>query len=91
MGGVGGVNEARGLLAVDSLSEITMEKGIFDVHLSDRPMMRSSEAEDDADRSRFDDGAKGLPVVNLGLLCEATDHPPQDKAPKTKYHSGLAH
>jgi len=49
-----GVDEARRLLAIDRLLKTAMEKGILDIKPVDRPRPRGSDAEDDADRGRFD-------------------------------------
>lgn len=56
-----GINKTGGLLAVDGLGDITMKKGVFDVHLPKRPPIGRGKAEDDAYRGGFDDGAKSLP------------------------------
>lgn len=69
------VNEVGGLLAVDRLLECSMEEGIFDVQLMNRPVAAERDGEDGADRRRFDDGAECFLVVDAGLLQEATEYP----------------
>jgi hypothetical protein len=69
------VDEAGRLLAVDLLVKRAMEEGILDVELTYRPSTRSSDAEDDANGGRLDDGTECLVEVDTGLLREATDHP----------------
>ena len=75
--GVSQVDEARRLLTVDLFVEIAMEKSILDVKLMYRPPPRGSDAEDDPDGGRFDNGTKCLIEVDPGLLREASNDPPR--------------
>ena len=52
-----------------------MEEGILHVELAYGPVSRHSNAEDGADRGRFDDRAERLVVVDAGLLRETTNNP----------------
>ena len=70
----GGVDEARRLLAVDSLSEMAMEKCVLHVQLVDRPDARSGDAEGGPYRHWFDNRTEGLVVVDAVALGEASDH-----------------
>ena len=53
--------------------QVTVKKGIIHVQLVDRPLTRSSDAEDDPNRGRLDDEAQRLVVVDVVLLGEAAD------------------
>ena len=55
--------------------QVTVKKGILHVQLVDRPLTRSSDAEDDPNRGRLDDGAERLVVVDAVSLGEAADNP----------------
>ena len=55
-------------MAVDSLLEVAVEEGILHVQLMDGLGTRGGDAEDGADRRRFDNRAECLVVVNAGLL-----------------------
>jgi hypothetical protein len=68
-----GVDEAFRLLAVDSLLEVVVEKGILHVELAHGLVSGRSNAEDGADRGRLDNRAECLIVVDAFLLGEATD------------------
>jgi hypothetical protein len=70
-----GVNETGGLLAVDNFVEMTMKKGVFDIKLVDRPGVRESKREDDANGGRFDDRTEGFIEINAGLLRKTTNNP----------------
>jgi hypothetical protein len=69
------VDEAGGLLTIDGLVQVTVKKGILHVQLVDRPLTRSSDAEDDPNRCRLDDGAERLVIVDAVSLGEAADDP----------------
>jgi hypothetical protein len=73
--GVGGVEETRRLGAVDGLSELTVEEGIFDIKLMNGPLFGSGNAEDDANGGWFDNGTEGFTVIHTSLLSEATQYP----------------
>ena len=70
-----GVDEARRLLAVDSLSEMAMEKCVLHVQLVDRPGARSGDAEDGPYCRWFDNRTEGFVVVDAVALGEASDQP----------------
>jgi hypothetical protein len=71
-----GVNETGGLLAVDNFVEMTMKKGVFDIKLVDRPGVRESKREDDANGGGwFNDRTKSLIEVDSRLLRKPADHP----------------
>jgi hypothetical protein len=69
---VRGVDEAGGLVAVDSHRQSAMEEGILDVELMDRPVPGEGEGEDDTDGGEVDDKAEGLIIVHSGALGEAS-------------------
>jgi hypothetical protein len=52
------VNKARRLLIVDGLLQVSVKKGVLHIQLVDRPAPGSSNAEDDTDHRRLDDGAE---------------------------------
>jgi hypothetical protein len=83
MVGVARINKVRGLLTVDLLVKIAIEKGVLDIELVDRPRPRDGDAEDDADRGRLGDGTKRLVKVDARLLREAPDNPPRLVPSKT--------
>uniref|UniRef100_A0A8R7P959 Uncharacterized protein n=1 Tax=Triticum urartu TaxID=4572 RepID=A0A8R7P959_TRIUA len=56
--GVRVVDEAGRQLTVDTLRELALEKGIIDIHLVQRPLVRSGDGEDGANGGRLDDGAE---------------------------------
>jgi hypothetical protein len=70
-----GVDKAKRLLAVDGLLKTAMEKGILDIKLVDRPRSRGDDAEDDADRGRFDNRAECLIIVHAVLLGVTANDP----------------
>ena len=69
------VDEARRLLAVDSLLKTAMEKGILDIKPMDRPRPQGGDAEDAADRGQFDNRAECLIVVHVVLLGVTANSP----------------
>jgi hypothetical protein len=71
----GFVDEAWGVVAVDSLRQSAVEEHILDVELMDRPIPREGEGEDGANSGEPDDGTKGLVVVLSGALGEAPEDP----------------
>jgi hypothetical protein len=75
MSGTRGIDEPRGLLAVDFFGKIAVKKGVFDVELMDGPILRHGERENNTDGGWFDDGAESLIEVNARLLCETTNDP----------------
>ena len=72
---VGGVDEARGLLAEHLLLEMAMEEGIGHVHLMHRPSSRHRKLEDGANRPGFNNRGECVGEVNAGALSKATNHP----------------
>jgi hypothetical protein len=72
---VSGVDEAGGLVAVDSLRQSAMEEGVLDVELVDRLVLGEGEGEDDTDGGELDDGARGLMIVHSRALGEAPKDP----------------
>lgn len=75
MVGSGQVDEARRLLAVDSLRETTVEEGVVDVELVHGPVARNSKREHSPNCSQFDNRTKSLAVVDTGLLGEPANNP----------------
>ena len=72
---VGAVDEPRRLLAEHLLLEMTVEKGVRDVHLVHRPPARHRELEDGANRPWFDNRGEGVGEVDAGALTKAANHP----------------
>jgi hypothetical protein len=70
-----GVNEAGRLLAEDGLLKMTVKKSVLHVELVNGPRLRGSNAEDDANRGRFDNWTESLVVVDAVLLGEAPHNP----------------
>ena len=68
-----GVDEARRLLAIDSLLQVTMKKGVLHIELVDRPAAGGGDAEDDTNGGRFDNRIERLVVVDVVALSEAAD------------------
>jgi hypothetical protein len=75
MRGTRGVNKARGLLTVDSLIEMTVQEGIFDIQLVNGPGMHGGNAENKPNSCRFHHRTESLGVINATLLSETTDYP----------------
>lgn len=73
--GLGGVNKAGGLSAVDCLLKCPMEEGILHIQLVNWPIAGDRQAEDGADCGRLDDGAEDLVEVDAGALGEAAKDP----------------
>jgi hypothetical protein len=69
------VDEAGGLLAEHLLLKMTMEKGVGDVHLVNRPAARHGELEHGADGPGLDNRGEGLSEINAGSLTKATNDP----------------
>ena len=69
------INEPRGLLAEDLLLEVTMKKGVGDVHLVHRPGTGNRKVENRAYRTGLDHRSKGVGEVDAGSLPEATNNP----------------
>jgi hypothetical protein len=70
---VSGVDEAGGLVVVDSLHQSGMEEDVLDVELMNR--LVSGEGEDGVDGGELDDGAECLIIVHSGALGEAPKDP----------------
>jgi hypothetical protein len=70
-----GVDEAGGLLAEHLLLKMTMEKGVGDVHLVNRPAARHDELEHGANGPGLDNLGKGLSEINAGSLKKAANDP----------------
>ena len=70
------VDETGRLLAVDSLIQVAMKKGVLHVQLMNGPRSGGGDAEDDADGGRLDNRAESLVVVDAVLLRETTNDPP---------------
>lgn len=73
--GLGGVNKAGGLSAVDCLLKCPMEEGILHIQLVNWPIAGDRQAEDGADCGRLDDGAEDLVEVDAVELGEAAKDP----------------
>jgi hypothetical protein len=72
----GGVNKARGLLTIYRFLEITMEKGVLDIHLMNGPGVRGGKTKQKANSGGLHNGTEGLIIINTVLLCETTHDPP---------------
>jgi hypothetical protein len=73
--GVSWIDETRGLVAVDSLSEGVMEEGILHIELLNRPVMGDSSGEHRAHGGRFYNRAESLVIVNSRALSETLKDP----------------
>jgi hypothetical protein len=69
------IDEPGGLLTEHLLLEMTMEKGIGDIHLVYWPAVRDRELEDRKNGAGFDNGCKGVMEVDAFTLPETADHP----------------
>jgi len=69
----GRIDEARWLLAVDSLLKMSVKKRVLHVQLANRPRAGSSNAQNSPNCRRFDNWAERLVVVDAVLLGEAAD------------------
>jgi hypothetical protein len=69
------VPEPRRLDAVDCLSESTLEKGVLDVELVNRPTSRDCKGQHSTNNSRLDDRAEGLTKVNTRAMRVSTNNP----------------
>ena len=70
-----GIDEAGGLLAEHLLLKVTMEEGVGDVHLVNRPAARHSELKNGADGPGLDNWGEGLGEVDAGALAKTTNNP----------------
>jgi hypothetical protein len=61
--------------AVDCLSESTLEKGVLDVELVNRPTSRDCKGQHSTNNSRLDDRAEDLTKVNTRALRVSTNNP----------------
>jgi hypothetical protein len=73
--GVGWIDETRGLLIVDSLSEGAMEEDILHIELLNQPVMGDSSGEHCVYNGQFHNRAKSLLVVDSGALSETPKDP----------------
>jgi hypothetical protein len=73
--GVSWIDETRGLVAVDSLSEGVIKEGILHIELLNRSVMRGSSGEHRAHSGRFHNQAESLVVVDSGALSETPNNP----------------
>jgi len=71
----GRIDEARWLLAVDSLLKMSVKKRVLHVQLVNRPRVGSSDAQNSPNCRQFDNSAERLVVVDAVLLGEAADDP----------------
>jgi len=71
----GRIDEARWLLAVDSLLKMSVKKHVLHVQLVNRPRVGSSDAQNSPNCRQFDNSAERLVVVDAVLLGEAADDP----------------
>jgi len=62
------VDKAGRLLTVDRLVQMAVEEGVLHVQLMDGPGTRGGDAEDGADRRRFDNRVERLVVVDVSLV-----------------------
>jgi hypothetical protein len=70
------VDEAGRLVAVDAFREITMEKGVFDVELVDKPPPCRREVQYSPDGGRLHHRGERLVEVDARSLREPADNPP---------------
>jgi hypothetical protein len=70
-----GVDEADGLVVVDSLRQSVVEEGIIDIKMMDHAVTREGEGGNDSNRGELDDKAEGLIVVHSRALGEAPKDP----------------
>jgi hypothetical protein len=75
MSGMCRIHKNRGLSVVDGLNELTIEKGILDIKLMDRPFVGGGDAQNDPNGCGLHNGAKSFPIVHTLLLSEPTEHP----------------
>ena len=71
----GRIDEARWLLAVDSLLKMSVKKRVLHVQLANRPRAGSSDAQNSPNCRQFDNWAERLVVVDAMLQGEAVDDP----------------
>jgi hypothetical protein len=69
------INEPGRLLTEHLLLEMTMEKGIGDIHLVYWPAARDRKLEDRKNGSGFDNRRKGVMEVDAFTLPETANHP----------------
>lgn len=65
------INETRRLLQVYSLVKITMKKGVFNIQLTERPSVGYGMRENHPYSGELDNRAKGIMIVNPGLLVKS--------------------
>jgi hypothetical protein len=69
------IDETRGLVAVDSLSEDAIEEGILHIELLNRPIMGDRSGEHHAHGGQFHNRAESLIVVNSWALSKTPKDP----------------
>ena len=69
------VDESRWLLAVNSLIQMTMKKGVLDIQLMNRPGTRRSNAENNPNRCWLNNWIESLFVVDAILLRKSSNNP----------------
>jgi hypothetical protein len=63
-----------GWLHIDFLSELTIEKGVLDVQLRDRPLTNGYNNKKGPNSSHVSHRSKGLLIINIVLLLETPCH-----------------
>jgi hypothetical protein len=63
-----------GWLHIDFLSELTIEEGVLDIQLRDRPLTNSCNSKKSPNSSHVSNRSKGLLIINTVLLLETPRH-----------------
>jgi hypothetical protein len=69
------INKARRLLIIDDFIKCAIEKGTFDIKLTNRPITGDGNAEDEVDCLRLGNRTESLIVVNAEMLRVAAYYP----------------
>jgi hypothetical protein len=69
------INKTGWLLTVDNFVKVAIEKGVLDIKLTDRPITRDNNVEDEANCFRLGKRIGSLVVVDAWALRVAADYP----------------
>jgi hypothetical protein len=70
-----GINKTGGFLAIDGFLEVTMQEGVFDIHLIDGPSEGGGKSKHHLNCCRLNNRTKGFSIIHFGLLSKSPDDP----------------
>jgi hypothetical protein len=72
---ISSINKTRRLLTIDNFIKHVVEKGIFDVKMTNMPIIGDGNTEDEADRFRLGNRTGSLVIVDARTLRVAAYYP----------------